>query len=172
MQAPAQLKPALWGAVGGAIALAIVGFTWGGWMTGGKSARWIDEDMADTFTRKAEQFIEAHQQEPFFLFFATHDVHVPRVPHPRFQGSSSVGTRGDAFIVAPPLTSTDEELGELLARLRATLSSLRPLFPGASGRADAAPADLRDDRHVQPAVRLVGGDGLGHRAVEGGGFLG
>jgi adenosylmethionine-8-amino-7-oxononanoate aminotransferase len=39
------------------------------------------------------------------------------------------GTRGDAFIVAPPLTSTDEELDELLTRLRATLSSLRPLFP-------------------------------------------
>lgn len=30
-----QLKPALWGAVGGAAALAILGFTWGGWVTGG-----------------------------------------------------------------------------------------------------------------------------------------
>ena len=37
MNAPSQLKPALWGAVGGAIALAIVGFTWGGWVTGGKA---------------------------------------------------------------------------------------------------------------------------------------
>jgi adenosylmethionine-8-amino-7-oxononanoate aminotransferase len=35
------------------------------------------------------------------------------------------GTRGDAFIVAPPLTSTDEELDELLIRLRATLASLQ-----------------------------------------------
>jgi 4-aminobutyrate aminotransferase-like enzyme len=39
------------------------------------------------------------------------------------------GTRGDAFIVGPPLTSTDEELAELLIRLRATLVSLRSLFP-------------------------------------------
>ena len=39
------------------------------------------------------------------------------------------GTRGDAFIVAPPLTATDEELAELLIRLRATLVSLRALFP-------------------------------------------
>jgi adenosylmethionine-8-amino-7-oxononanoate aminotransferase len=39
------------------------------------------------------------------------------------------GTRGDAFIVAPPLTATDEELDELLIRLRATLVSLRALFP-------------------------------------------
>jgi hypothetical protein len=31
----AAVRPALWGAVAGAIALAIVGFSWGGWMTGG-----------------------------------------------------------------------------------------------------------------------------------------
>lgn len=29
-----NVKPALWGAVGGAAALAIIGFTWGGWVTG------------------------------------------------------------------------------------------------------------------------------------------
>ena len=28
-----NVKPALWGAVGGAVALAIVGFSWGGWKT-------------------------------------------------------------------------------------------------------------------------------------------
>jgi adenosylmethionine-8-amino-7-oxononanoate aminotransferase len=39
------------------------------------------------------------------------------------------GTRGDAFIVAPPLTATDEELAELLTRLRATLVSLRAHVP-------------------------------------------
>ena len=35
MKIPAETKPAVWGVVGGAIALAIVGFTWGGWVTGG-----------------------------------------------------------------------------------------------------------------------------------------
>jgi hypothetical protein len=34
MQVPSELKPACWGAVGGAVALAIVGFSWGGWVTG------------------------------------------------------------------------------------------------------------------------------------------
>ncbi len=34
MEAHSQLKPALWGAAGGALALAGVGFMWGGWMTG------------------------------------------------------------------------------------------------------------------------------------------
>lgn len=31
----AAVKPALWGAAAGAIALAIVGFSWGGWVTDG-----------------------------------------------------------------------------------------------------------------------------------------
>ena len=31
----AAVRPAVWGAVAGAIALAIVGFSWGGWVTGG-----------------------------------------------------------------------------------------------------------------------------------------
>ncbi len=37
MNIPAETKPALWGMAGGAIAAAIVGFTWGGWVTGGKA---------------------------------------------------------------------------------------------------------------------------------------
>ena len=28
------IKPALWGAVGGGIVLAIIGFAWAGWVTG------------------------------------------------------------------------------------------------------------------------------------------
>lgn len=35
MKIPMELKPGLWGAAGGAVVLAIVGFTWGGWVTGG-----------------------------------------------------------------------------------------------------------------------------------------
>lgn len=38
MKMPVELKPALLGAMGGAIALAILGFTWGGWMTAGSAA--------------------------------------------------------------------------------------------------------------------------------------
>jgi hypothetical protein len=34
---PIQTKPFLWGAAAGAISLAIVGFNWGGWVTGGTS---------------------------------------------------------------------------------------------------------------------------------------
>ena len=38
MKIPVEAKPAFWGAAGGAIALAIVGFTWGGWVTGSTAA--------------------------------------------------------------------------------------------------------------------------------------
>ena len=69
-----------------------------GYMTGGKAALWKDEDMADTFTREAVAFIERNKARPFFLEFATHDVHVPRVPHPRFAGKSGMGPRGDAIV--------------------------------------------------------------------------
>ena len=37
----------LWGAVGGAIVLAIIGFVWGGWVTGG-TAQEMAEEMAET----------------------------------------------------------------------------------------------------------------------------
>ena len=38
MKMPIELKPALMGAAGGAIALAILGFTWGGWTTASSAA--------------------------------------------------------------------------------------------------------------------------------------
>lgn len=55
-------------------------------MTGGKSALWVDEDIADIITGKAKDFIVAHKNEPFFLYMGTQDVHVPRVPIRVLQG--------------------------------------------------------------------------------------
>ncbi|MDH3659360.1 MAG: hypothetical protein OEU92_04905 [Alphaproteobacteria bacterium] len=40
-------KPILMGAVGGAVALAIVGFSWGGWVTGGTAEK-IAGDRAES----------------------------------------------------------------------------------------------------------------------------
>ncbi len=82
-----------------------------GSMSGGHAARWVDEDMADEITRRAVQFIERNREQPFFLFFSTHDIHVPRVPHPRFVGASGLGPRGDAIV------QFDWCVGELLAAL-------------------------------------------------------
>ena len=69
-----------------------------GYMSGGKKARWVDEDMADVITGKAIDFIRTNKDHPFFLYFSTHDIHVPRVPHSRFIGKSGMGPRGDAIL--------------------------------------------------------------------------
>ena len=82
-----------------------------GWMTGGTAARWKDEDMADTITDKAKAFLDENKAKPFFLYFATHDAHVPRVPHARFRGKSQHGLRGDA------IQEFDWCVGEVLKKL-------------------------------------------------------
>jgi arylsulfatase A-like enzyme len=82
-----------------------------GYMTGGKAALWKDEDLGDTFLGKALQFIEKNQGQPFFLYYATHEPHVPRVPHPRFVGATTLGPRGDA------IAQLDWSVGQILATL-------------------------------------------------------
>jgi arylsulfatase A-like enzyme len=69
-----------------------------GYMSGGKSARWTDENLADVITGKAVRFIENNRANPFFLYFSTHDIHVPRVPANRFAGKSGMGPRGDVIL--------------------------------------------------------------------------
>jgi arylsulfatase A-like enzyme len=82
-----------------------------GYMSGGKSARWVDEDMADVYVKRATAFIEQHKGGPFFLEVATHDIHVPRMPHARFAGKSELGVRGDVIL------EFDWCVGEILAAL-------------------------------------------------------
>lgn len=55
-----------------------------GYMKGGGKALWKDENIADSITTHAINFIREHKDEPFFMYFATNDVHVPRFPHERF----------------------------------------------------------------------------------------
>jgi len=69
-----------------------------GYSSGGKAARWSDEDMADVYVKKATEFIEKSRDRPFFLYFSTHDIHVPRLPHARFADKSPMGPRGDVIL--------------------------------------------------------------------------
>jgi len=82
-----------------------------GFMKGGASARWVDENMADTFLLKARQFILENKDEPFFLYYALQQPHVPRTPTPRFMGSTTLGPRGDVIVEA------DWCIGELVHTL-------------------------------------------------------
>lgn len=87
-----------------------------GFMKGGKSALWVDEEMTNVFLEKTLNFIEQNRQanQPFFLYYALQQPHVPRVPNPAFVGKSGMGPRGDAILEA------DWAVGEVLKKLEAT----------------------------------------------------
>ncbi len=82
-----------------------------GYMKGGGKALWKDENIADSITTHAIDFIKQHKNQPFFMYFATNDVHVPRFPHERFRGKNPMGLRGDA------IAQFDWSVGQLLDTL-------------------------------------------------------
>lgn len=84
-----------------------------GFQTGGVAARWVDEDMAGLFSEKARAFVRetVAAEKPFFMYYALHQPHVPRVPNERFVGKSQLGPRGDV------IAEMDAQVGELLAEL-------------------------------------------------------
>ena len=82
-----------------------------GWMTGGKEAKWDDEEMAHELEKQAEKFID-QTKSPFFLYFSTHDIHVPRLPNEEFLGKSGLGNRGDALL------ELDATVGKLISILK------------------------------------------------------
>lgn len=84
-----------------------------GFMKGGEAAKWVDEDMADYFLGEAKAYVKAHKDQPFFLYYALQQPHVPRTPHPRFVGTSGMGPRGDVIVEA------DWMVGEFIATLEA-----------------------------------------------------
>ena len=69
-----------------------------GFYTGGHAARFRDEDLADKWVEKSKEWIGRNKDQPFFLFFASHDLHVPRIPHERFRGTSALSYRGDVIV--------------------------------------------------------------------------
>ncbi len=88
-----------------------------GYMKGGEKAKWVDEDMADVFLERAQEYILNHKDGPFFLYYALQQPHVPRTPHERFVGLSGMGPRGDVIVEADwcigELVNTLEEQGLL-----------------------------------------------------------
>lgn len=116
-----------------------------GYQKGGKSAMWIDEEMADYFTRIAKDFLTKNKEVPFFLYFGLHQPHVPRAPHPRFIGSSKMGPRGDAIIEA------DWSVGEIIAHLEklGLLENTLLFFSSDNG-------PVLNDGYKDQAVELLG----------------
>lgn len=69
-----------------------------GFYTGGHKARFRDEDLTDEWVKRSVAWMEKNKAQPFFLFYASHAIHVPRVVHERFAGATKLGPRGDAIV--------------------------------------------------------------------------
>lgn len=116
-----------------------------GYMKGGRAALWRDEDIADRITSAATAFIRRNADRPFFLYFGTNDIHVPRVPNERFVGLTSMGARGDAIM------QLDYSVGEVMRVLDSLDIANRTLVILTS---DNGP--VLDDGYNDDAVRLAG----------------
>jgi len=117
-----------------------------GYMSGGKTARWTDEEMPLTFLEKAKTFIEENKKQPFFLFYALTEPHVPRMPSTMFKGKSGLGFRGDAIL------QMDWTVGEIMKQLKATGIEKNTLLIFSS---DNGP--VLDDGYVDGAVTQLNG---------------
>lgn len=117
-----------------------------GWMDGGQSAWWEDEQMPFVFAGRSQEFIRANKDQPFFLFLSLHENHVPRLPHSQFIGKSKTGRRGDAVVeldwVVGQIISTLEELNLREQTLVIFTSDNGPVF---------------DDGYDDKAVEQAGG---------------
>ena len=122
-----------------------------GFYTGGHAARFRDEDLADKWVEKSNQWMteQASTDDPFFLFFASHDLHVPRIPHERFQGKTPLGFRADSIV------QLDWCVGELMKKTAELGIDDNTLFVFCS---DNGP--VLDDGYKDFAVEKIGG----HRA--------
>jgi hypothetical protein len=65
MQTPEWLKPGLYGAACGAVALAAIGFSWGGWVTGGAARTMAaDQSKAEVVTALSLICVDQSKRDP------------------------------------------------------------------------------------------------------------
>jgi arylsulfatase A-like enzyme len=135
-----------------------------GYMTGGKMARWVDEEVSTTFLAKAKEFIGKNQAKPFFLYFALTEPHVPRMPATVFKGKSGLGLRGDAIL------QLDWTIGEIVKMLKENGIDKNTVIVFTSDNGPVLDDGYQDEAVTkanghQPAGKLRGGK---YSALEGG----
>src|SRR4051812_6258300 len=65
MQTQEWLRPGLYGAACGAIALAVVGFSWGGWVTGGTAKQLAsDQSHSDVVAALSSICVDQSKRDP------------------------------------------------------------------------------------------------------------
>ncbi|MFT5192819.1 MAG: arylsulfatase A-like enzyme [Verrucomicrobiales bacterium] len=135
-----------------------------GFYTGGHAARFRDEDLADEWVNRSVKWIEENQKSPFFLFFSSHDLHVPRIPHERFQGKTRLGFRGDSII------QLDWCVGELMKTLDRLQLAEKTLVVFCSDNGPVLDDGYKDDAVEKNGVHRAGGPFRGgkYSVLEGG----
>ena len=73
-----------------------------------------DREVGTTLKEKAVQWIKDHKNAPFFLYYATTNIHHPFTPAERFVGTSQAGRYGDSiheldWIVGEIMKTLEEE---------------------------------------------------------------
>ena len=116
-----------------------------GFMSGGQSAWWRDENISKTLAAQMTSFITDNKDKPFFLYYSLNDIHVPRAPNEQFVGKSTMGSRGDA------IAEMDWQVGQVLQTLKKLNLQDNTLVVFTS---DNGP--VLDDGYGDSAVYLVG----------------
>jgi len=116
-----------------------------GYMSGGHSARWKDETIPYQMLQKVRAFMNENKEKPFFLYFAFHDIHVPRLPDHRFERVTEMGVRGDAIVQMDWVTG---QLVDYLKQLGLEQNTLI-IFSSDNG-------PVLDDGYADHAVERIG----------------
>ena len=116
-----------------------------GFMEGGHTAYWKDEDFASVLNDKATEFITQHKDQPFFLYYSLPSIHVPRAPNAKFVGATKMGPRGDDIVQMDWMTG---EVMKTLKKLGLEDNTL-VIFSSDNG-------PVLDDGYADKAVQLLG----------------
>ncbi|GFR77251.1 arylsulfatase [Elysia marginata] len=117
-----------------------------GYMSGGHTAHWVDEELSYTFLNKAKEFIGNHKDVRFFLYYSPTEPHVPRMPATIFKDKSGLGFRGDAIL------QLDWSVGEIVKELKrlGIYDNTMIIFTSDNG-------PVLDDGYVDGAVTKLNG---------------
>ncbi|HEX7367152.1 MAG TPA: arylsulfatase [Pelobium sp.] len=116
-----------------------------GFMKGGHKAYWKDEEISTVLNKKTTDFIRKNKNQPFFLYYALPNIHVPRAPNAKFVGSTKMGPRGDDIV------EMDWVVGELMKTLKQLNLEENTLVIFTS---DNGP--VLDDGYADEAVEKIG----------------
>lgn len=116
-----------------------------GYMTGGRSARWVDEEIPMVLNEKAKAFITQNREQPFFLYYSFPNIHVPRAPNKQFVGRTKMGPRGDVIVEMDWMVG---EIMKLLDSLKLIENTL-VIFTSDNG-------PILDDGYHDNAEQMVG----------------